>query len=81
MRTVAKWVCPENLLGLLVLLLLLLLLFLLVVQLVIGRSPVSWASIPDQEVSGKHAWVRWSDTQHCWQLVRKLGGGEGSGGW
>jgi hypothetical protein len=51
-----------------------------VLQLVIGRSPVVWASIPDQEVSGRHAALSWSDTHNCWQLVSVLlwewGGGE-----
>lgn len=38
-------------------------------QLVIGRNPVAWCSIPDQEVSGKHASLRWSESHNAWQVV------------
>jgi hypothetical protein len=50
---------------------LLLLLLLPFLQLVIGRSPISWATIPDQEVSSKHASVTWSEALGGWQLVRR----------
>jgi hypothetical protein len=44
-------------------------LLLLLPQFVIGRNPAAWASIPDAEVSGRHASLTWSDNANCWQLV------------
>eukprot|EP00878_Enallax_costatus_P012406 GHUV01012956.1.p1 GENE.GHUV01012956.1~~GHUV01012956.1.p1 ORF type:complete len:1522 (+),score=650.23 GHUV01012956.1:595-5160(+) len=38
-------------------------------ELVIGRSPLCWASISDQEISGKHACVSWSSADNCWQVA------------
>ncbi|KAF8063774.1 AP-4 complex subunit sigma [Scenedesmus sp. PABB004] len=37
--------------------------------LVIGRNPTAWASIPDQEISGRHACLSWSGDLNCWQLA------------
>lgn len=39
-------------------------------QIVIGRLPASTLSIVDQEVSGRHAVIRYDDQQDCWKVVR-----------
>ena len=41
-------------------------------EIVIGRVPASTFSIPDQEISSKHAVIHYAPTEDCWKVVSPL---------